>query len=249
MKTEIDYFSFVVPCYNESANIRNFITSAVSELKKLNLSFEIIVVDDGSTDNSDLVYKTIIDNHPEVVLIKLDKNLGQHEAVLNGFKHSKGDYIITLDADLIITEDIIKEIIEKLKTGIEIVGTKRINRKILLSRKILSKIANFVINLIIGKKYFSDYGSMLRGYSRNVINQILANENKATFIPIAALLHSKSTTEIEIPNIEKRTDNSRYTFNKLIALQKRVFVQLGMLKFQNFKTYNIETTAKRGLSQ
>jgi undecaprenyl-phosphate 4-deoxy-4-formamido-L-arabinose transferase len=208
--------SVVIPVYNEGQGLCELFERLEPVMEGLKLNYEIVMVDDGSTDNSLEIMLRFAGERIKVV--ELTRNYGQHAAVFAGFKNSDGDIIITLDADLQNPPEEIPRIIELMEQGYEVVGTIRKARKDSLFRKASSKLVNEFARRITGVN-LKDWGCMLRGYSRAVVNYMIHSEEYSTFIPALATSFTKEVTEIEVEHAERLAGESKYSLTKLIALQ------------------------------
>jgi undecaprenyl-phosphate 4-deoxy-4-formamido-L-arabinose transferase len=208
--------SVVIPVYNEGQGLCELFERLVPVMEGLKRNYEIVMVDDGSTDNSLEIMLRFAGERIKVV--ELTRNYGQHAAVFAGFKNSDGDIIITMDADLQNPPEEIPRIIELMEQGYEVVGTFRKTRKDSLFRKASSKLVNAFARRITGVN-LKDWGCMLRGYSRTVVNYMIHSEEYSTFIPALATSFTKEVTEIEVEHAERLAGESKYSLTKLIALQ------------------------------
>ncbi len=212
--------SLVIPVYNEEANLNELITRCLAACDSLNTSYEIILVDDGSADSSAKMIKEAAEkNDGKIVGVLLTTNFGQHAAVTAGLKTSLGKYVITLDADLQNPPEEIPKLVEKLRDGYDVVGTIRENRKDTVFRRWASKTVNFIVRSLCNGKTMTDYGCMLRGYSRNVVNAILNCPEHGKFIPMLAMSYARRTVEIYVKHADRTAGESKYNIWKLIALQ------------------------------
>ena len=211
--------SLVIPVFNEEKNLEELIRRSLEVCSTMERSFEIILVDDGSMDSS---RKIIADaakiNDGKIVGVFLNRNYGQHAAVMSGFAESKGKVVVTLDADLQNPPEEIPKLVNLMDDGFDVVGSVRIQRRDSLFRKI----ASFIINKAVQKStgvMMNDYGCMLRAYSRNIVDAMLKCREHSTFIPVLANSFARRTTEIEVNHEKRSNGDSKYSLWKLIALQ------------------------------
>ncbi len=211
--------SIVIPVFNEEKNLKELITRCLESCSRLDCSFEIILVDDGSSDRSrDMISQAAKENHGLVVGVILNRNYGQHAAVMAGFEVSKGDVVITLDADLQNPPEEIPKLFHKIREGFDVVASVRQDRRDSPFRKISSFIVNKFAQRATGVM-MTDYGCMLRAYRRQVVDAMLQCREHSTFIPLLANSFARDTTEIPVRH-DKRTDGeSKYSIWKLISLQ------------------------------
>lgn len=218
MKQTMD-LSVVIPVFNEEENLDELIKRCLTVLRSMDLSFELILIDDGSRDTSARMIETAAEQHPgELVGVFLNRNYGQHSAVLAGFEKSTGEIIITLDADLQNPPEEIPALVAAIHEGHDVVGSVRQNRKDSSFRKLSSAMINKGVQKATGVK-MNDYGCMLRAYRRNIIDAILMCHERSTFIPVLANTFARNTTEIPVKHSERKAGESKYSLLKLISLQ------------------------------
>ncbi|MEE9911115.1 MAG: glycosyltransferase [Deltaproteobacteria bacterium] len=210
--------SVVIPVYNEEANLAALTDRLVPALQSMGKPFEIILIDDGSRDNSLSLLKEFASN-PFVKVVELTRNYGQHAAIMAGFSVVEGDIVITMDADLQNPPEEIPNLVRVMEEGkYDVVGTIRKGRKDSFLRIWPSKIINMVARRIT-RVSMRDWGCMLRAYSRPVVERMIACHEQATFIPALATVFAKRVTEIEVAHEERFGGKSNYPLRKLINLQ------------------------------
>jgi undecaprenyl-phosphate 4-deoxy-4-formamido-L-arabinose transferase len=210
--------SLVIPVYNEEKNLHALMERIRPVMQNMGKPYEIILVDDGSRDGSLAILKSF-STQPEVRVVELVRNYGQHAAVLAGFSIVRGDITITLDADLQNPPEEIPKLVKEMEEGgYDVVGTIRKGRKDSLFRIIPSKVIN-VITRRITKVRMTDWGCMLRAYRRPVVERMIACHEHATFIPALATFFGKRVTEIEVAHEERYGGKTNYPLRKLINLQ------------------------------
>lgn len=211
--------SIVVPVYNEEENIEEFIRRTVDTCRTIANPYEIILVDDGSRDrSSEIMENAAHENAGEIICVFLNRNYGQHNAIMAGFDQARGDIVITLDADLQNPPEEIPKLVEKAEEGYDVVGTIRVNRDDSGFRKLASAIINKVTAKATGVM-MHDYGCMLRAYRRNIIDAMLLCHERSTFIPVLANSFARKTTEIEVKHAARGAGESKYSLWKLLNLQ------------------------------
>ena len=211
--------SLVIPVYNEEENLTELIARTTAACDKLDCTTEIILVDDGSADRSMEMIVEASQKDPRIVGVILTSNFGQHAAVTAGFQTSRGKYVVTLDADLQNPPEEIYKLLEKLREGYDVVGSIRENRQDTLFRKIGSKMVNLMVRKLCNGKTMTDYGCMLRGYSRNVVDAVLLCHENGKFIPMLAMTYARKSVEVHVKHAERAAGESKYSVMKLIALQ------------------------------
>ena len=211
--------SLVIPVYNEEENLTELVARTTAACDKLDCTTEIILVDDGSADRSMEMIIEASQKDPRIVGVILTSNFGQHAAVTAGFQTSRGKYVVTLDADLQNPPEEIYKLLEKLREGYDVVGSIRENRQDTLFRKVGSKMVNLMVRKLCNGKTMTDYGCMLRGYSRNVVDAVLLCHENGKFIPMLAMTYARKSVEVHVKHAERAAGESKYSVMKLIALQ------------------------------
>ena len=210
--------SLVIPVYNEERNLTRLMERIMPTMSAMQRPFEVILVDDGSRDSSLDILKGFTES-PEIRVVELTRNYGQHAAILAGFSIVRGEIVVTLDADLQNPPEEIPRLIGEMEEGgFDVVGTIRKGRKDSFFRIIPSKIVNMVARKITGVR-MTDWGCMLRAYRRPVVERMIACHEHATFIPALATHFGKRVTEIEVSHEERHGGKSNYPLRKLINLQ------------------------------
>ena len=177
------------------------------------------MVDDGSRDGSTEMLAQAARDYPgEIKALLLNRNYGQHNAILCGFGAAQGDILITLDADLQNPPEEIGNLVAKIDEGFDVVGSIRQDRQDALFRKVFSGIINMMVRKSTGVK-LRDYGCMLRAYRRRVVEAMLSCRERHTFIPVLANLFAKRVTEIPVGHAERARGTSKYSVLSLINLQ------------------------------
>jgi undecaprenyl-phosphate 4-deoxy-4-formamido-L-arabinose transferase len=216
--TENAMISIIIPVYNEEATLPRLMERLRPVMEHMERSYEIIFIDDGSRDSSLSLLKSFTSN-PEIRIVELSKNFGQHAAIFAGFSIARGDIIITMDADLQNPPEEIPNLIKVMEDGgYDVVGTIRKERKDSFFRTFPSRLINIVARKITGVQ-MSDWGCMLRAYRRNIVEHMIACREQSTFIPALATYFAKRVTEIEVAHEERFGGVSHYSMSKLISLQ------------------------------
>lgn len=214
----IQFVSVVIPVYNEQESLPELLRRTTAACESLGRPYEIVLVDDGSSDQSaELLCEAAQRPGSRVVAVLLNRNYGQHSAIMAGFSHVKGDLVITLDADLQNPPEEIPRLVAAAEQGYDVVGTIRQNRQDSWFRKRASRLINSLIQRTTGKS-MSDYGCMLRAYRSNIIKAMLHCHERSTFIPILANSFARRTIEIPVQHAEREHGESKYGLMKLINL-------------------------------
>jgi undecaprenyl-phosphate 4-deoxy-4-formamido-L-arabinose transferase len=211
--------SVVIPVFNEQENLQELIRRCLSVCDGIGHKYEIILVDDGSSDRSrQIISDSASLNDGRLLGIILNRNYGQHAAVMAGFSASRGDIIVTLDADLQNPPEEIPKLIEKIKEGFDVVGSIRVPRSDTLFRRVASFIVNKAAQKATGV-IMHDYGCMLRAYRRHMVEAMIDCHERSTFMPVLANSFANRTTEIEVSHKKRSQGESKYGLFKLINLQ------------------------------
>ncbi|MGB8990436.1 MAG: glycosyltransferase [Desulfobaccales bacterium] len=216
--TSAPEISVVIPVYNEEDNLRELGERLIRTLTSMGRTFEIIFVDDGSTDRSWELLTTLNGQYPQYVrALQFHRNFGQHQAIFAGFQAARGQVMVTLDADLQNPPEEIPRLVAKLEEGYDTVGGWRENRRDSLFRRLPSQLVNYVMSRVTGVK-LRDYGCMLRAYRREVIDSINQCQESSSFIPALANLFSHQVAEIPVGHAERERGQSKYSLIKLLRL-------------------------------
>ncbi|MBU0942968.1 MAG: glycosyltransferase [Proteobacteria bacterium] len=209
--------SIVIPVYNEEACLSELIPRTLAACRETGKSFEILLVDDGSSDTSVALIKEAAERNAGTVIgVFLNRNYGQHNAIMAGLSKVRGKIIVTLDADL---QNPPEEIPRLVAMGAEydVVGTVRAHRNDSFFRKFSSSLVNKAVQRATGVM-MHDYGCMLRVYKRHIVEAMLMCQERSTFIPVLANSFARTTTEIEVEHAARTLGESKYSFGKLISL-------------------------------
>jgi undecaprenyl-phosphate 4-deoxy-4-formamido-L-arabinose transferase len=210
--------SVVIPAYNEEANLPRLMERLRPVMQQMGENYEIILVDDGSRDGTLPILKSFL-VYPEVRVVELTRNYGQHAAIFSGFSIVRGDIVVTLDADLQNPPEEIPNLVRVMQEGgYDVVGTIRKERKDSVFRTLPSRLIN-VVTRKITKVSMSDWGCMLRAYRKNIVDRMVSCHEHSTFIPALATYFSKKVTEIEVIHEARHAGDSHYSMRKLINLQ------------------------------
>lgn len=219
--------SVIVPLLNEEENIEVLYRELIDQLRELGQKFEVIFVDDGSTDRTFEILSKIQKDDSRVKVISFRKNFGQTAALSAGFDHAKGDIIVTLDADLQNDPQDIPKLLEKLNEGYDLVNGWRFDRKDpFLTRRLPSIIANKIISLIT-RVTLHDYGCTLKAFRKEVTKNIRLYGEMHRFIPAIASGMGISICEVKVNHRARKYGKSKYGISRTI----RVILDLITVKF------------------
>ena len=211
--------SLVIPVFNEEEVLPELIRRCLKARDRMAVPFEVILVDDGSSDDSSMIMRAAAEESGGAVVgVLLNRNYGQHAAVMAGFAESRGDIVVTLDADLQNPPEEIPNLVRKIAEGFDVVGTVRMPRQDTLFRRVASRIVNRAARKATGVM-MHDYGCMLRAYRRPVVDAMLQCRERSTFIPVLANGFARRTAEIEVRHADRPHGDSKYSVWSLINLQ------------------------------
>jgi undecaprenyl-phosphate 4-deoxy-4-formamido-L-arabinose transferase len=224
----------IIPVYNEEAGLPALFDRLYPALDALGTSYEAVFINDGSRDRSAALLRQQWQRRPEVTrVILLATNAGQHMAIMAGFEHSRGDIVVTLDADLQNPPEEIAKLVAKVREGYDCVGSIRRNRQDSMFRRWASKAMNWLRERITRIK-MTDQGCMLRAYSRQVIAAINACREVNTFIPALAYNFAQRPTEIEVAHEERHAGESKYSLYSLVRLNFDLVTAFSVVPLQMF---------------
>jgi len=219
--------SVVVPFYNEQENIQELYQGLTRVLGNLNVTYELIFVNDGSTDNTPQILKDLYQKDEKVLVIRLRKNFGQTAALQAGFDFAQGDVIISMDGDLQHDPEDIPLFLSKMEEGYDIVSGWR-KRRVdnLLFRRLPSLLANRMMKKLSGVD-IHDFGTTFKAYKKDVIKSVRLYGELHRFIPALISREGVKITEIPIKNIVRQKGKSKYGLSRV----RRVFFDLMTVKF------------------
>jgi glycosyltransferase involved in cell wall biosynthesis len=219
--------SIVVPFYNEEDNIEELYNQLTRVLKGLRLSYELIFIDDGSTDRSPNILQKVFESDETVKVIRLRKNFGQTAALQAGFDHAKGEIIISMDGDLQHDPDDIPKLLAPMAEGFDIASGWRKDRKDhFLLRRFPSWVANRIMRLLSGVK-IHDFGTTFKAYRRDVLEGIRLYGELHRFIPALISRTGVKITEVPIKNVVRQKGKSKYGLSRI----RKVLFDLITVKF------------------
>lgn len=230
--------SVVIPVYNEEDGLQALFDRLYPALdvmaSKRNIAYEVVFVNDGSKDRSAGILAKQVDLRPDVTrAVLFHSNFGQHMAIMAGFEYSRGEYIITLDADLQNPPEEIDALVNELLKGHDYVGTIRANRRDSFFRKFASRAMNHLRQKIT-RITMTDQGCMLRGYSRRIVDLVRQCDESNTFIPALAYTFASNPTEITVHHEERFAGESKYSLYQLIRLNFDLVTGFSVMPLQIF---------------
>lgn len=221
MSTPLD-LSVVVPLYNEEESLPHLVEQLLQALRPSGECFELVLVNDGSSDRTAEVLEQISGEVPELVAVLLRKNYGQTAAMAAGFDVAQGEVIVSLDGDLQNDPADIPMLLAKLRQGYDLVSGWRHQRQdAALQRKLPSRIANRLIGRVTGVK-LHDYGCSLKAYRREVLSDMRLYGELHRFLPALAFIEGARITEVKVNHRARQFGSSKYgidrTFRVLMDL-------------------------------
>jgi undecaprenyl-phosphate 4-deoxy-4-formamido-L-arabinose transferase len=226
--------SVVIPVYNEESVLPTLFSRLYVALDKLAVSYEIVFVNDGSKDRSAALLREQFQRRPgNTRVVLFHANFGQHSAVMAGLAYARGDYVVTLDADLQNPPEEIGKLVTKLDEGYDYVGTIRQQRQDSLWRRSFSKVINKVREWITPVR-ITDQGCMMRGYSRSVVAALNQTREVNTFIPALASIFAMNPIEVPIAHEERFAGRSKYSMYSLIRLNFDLITGFSVVPLQLF---------------
>ncbi len=231
--------SVVIPVYNEEPGLQALFDRLYPSLDKLGVSYEVLFINDGSHDRSAAMLKDQFLKRPEVTrVILFNANYGQHMAIVAGFEHSRGERIVTLDADLQNPPEEIVKLLTAMDAGHDYVGGVRRTREDSWWRRVASKAMNRVRQRIT-RITMTDQGCMLRAYSRDIVRAVAASREVSTYIPALAYTYAHDPTEVEVEHEERTAGESKYSLYKLMRLNFDLITGFSLVPLQMFSMFGM----------
>ena len=231
--------SVVVPVYNEEAVLPALFARLYPALDALGESYEVIFVNDGSADRSASLLRGQFELRPDATrVILFNGNFGQHLAIMAGFEASRGERVVTLDADLQNPPEEIAKLLAKMDEGYDYVGSVRRARQDTAFRRSASRMMN-AIRERITRIRMTDQGCMLRAYSRDIVAAINSCREVNTFIPALAYTFAQRPAEIEVAHEERAAGQSKYSLYNLVRLNFDLVTGFSVMPLQLFSLSGI----------
>ena len=223
--------SVLVPILNEEESLRELNERLCKSLDPLGRTYEIIYINDGSTDGTQQMLEEFHaqDNHVRVV--EFNRNYGQHMALFAGMERSRGNMVITIDADLQNPPEEIPKLVAKIDEGYEVVGTYRKERKDSIFRTLPSYIVNLITAKLVGLR-LRDYGCMLRAYNKDIVDSMNMCGESASFIPALAATFARKVIEIEVRHEARKKGMTKYSLFRLLHLNFDLMTGFSLLPIQ-----------------
>lgn len=219
--------SVTIPIYNEEGNIPVLYEKVTAALRDISRPWELIFVNDGSSDTSEDLLNEIADKDPNVKVIHFRKNFGQTAAMMAGFQFAKGDIIIPMDGDLQNEPGDIPQLLAKLEEGYDVVsGWRKDRQDNALKRNLPSIMANQLISFVSGVR-LHDFGCSLKAYRREVIKGVRLYGEMHRFLPIYTRWHGAKIAEVTVRHYARAHGKSKYGLERVL----KVLADLVTVKF------------------
>lgn len=231
--------SVVIPVYNEEQGLQALFDRLYPALDALELTYEVIFINDGSRDRSAARLCEQFNVRPDVTrVVLLAGNFGQHMAIMSGFSHCRGERIVTLDADLQNPPEEIGKLLAKMDEGYDYVGGVRQQRQDSSWRRhaswAMNKLRERITHVVM-----TDQGCMLRAYSREIIHAINHSKEVNTFIPALAYTYARHPGEVEVAHEERAAGESKYSLYQLIRLNFDLVTGFSLVPLQMFSLVGV----------
>ena len=239
--------SIVIPVFNEQENIETLCHRLFKTMDAFGRSYELIIVDDGSSDKTPQMLKDIFQKRSDVLrVVTFNGNYGQYVAILAGFEHVRGDVVVTLDADLQNLPEEIPNLLVKIDEGHDLVGSYRAKRHDNWFRTVASRIVNNIREKTTGIK-MRDHGCMLRAYRRFIIDEVVKTRETSTFITALAQKFAGNPIEIPVTHEERAAGNSKYNLYKLIRITFDLMTGFSLIPLQIFTLVGMIISSASGI--
>ncbi len=233
-KQQSPELSVVIPVYNEEDCLETLFTRLTTVMDHLKKSYEIILINDGSRDRSSEILHQLYQKRPEnMVILEFNRNYGQHMAIMAGFEKSRGEVVITMDADLQNLPEDIPLLLEKINEGHDVVGGIRTNRQDKLWRITVSRLHNWLREKLT-RIHMVDEGCMLRAYKKSIVKAMVESDERSTFIPALAVTYASNPTDIKVRHAERLAGETGYNLYKLIRYNFDFFANFSRAPLEAF---------------
>jgi glycosyltransferase involved in cell wall biosynthesis len=223
--------SIVIPILNEAENLELLFAQLIDVLDRMGRNYEIVAVDDGSTDDSFVTLKRLHEANPRIKVLRFRRNFGQTAAFAAGFEHARGEVVVTIDADLQNDPADITRLLNKMDEGYDVVsGWRKDRQDRFLDRKLPSMVANWLISVVTGV-HLHDYGCSLKAYHRDVIKNVHLYGELHRFIPALASWMGVSVAELPVSHNPRRFGKSKYGLSRTVRVLLDLLTVRFMLSF------------------
>ena len=228
------YISVVIPIYNEECVLPEMYKRVTSVMDAYGKPYELVLVNDGSSDSSIKFLENCFKDRPDIVhIVDLNGNHGQYMAIAAGFQEAKGEVIVNLDADMQNPPEEIPVVLKKFEEGHDYVGSYRKDRQDSWFRTWTSKLNNRIRHWATGID-MTDQGCMLRAYSRKIVDAINASHERSIFISVLGRKFAGNPAEVGVEHHERAEGESKYGIAKLMRINFDLFTGFSLLPLQLF---------------
>ena len=231
--TNSPYLSIVVPLYNEEESVEKLLVKILETGGKFDFSYEILLVDDGSTDHTWNIIEELAADIQNLRGIKFRRNYGQTSAMVAGFDYAEGEIIVTLDGDLQNDPADIPKLLKKIEEGYDIVSGWRKHRKDQFLRVLPSRVANYIISATTRVR-LHDYGCSLKAYRAQCIKPLKAYGEMHRFFPALASMTGAKITEIAVDHHPRKFGVSKYGFDRILKVFSDIFAMNLIIRFSSY---------------
>ncbi len=237
VKDRLIDITVTIPLFNEAENIPILHDRVSAAMQRLGRSWEMILVNDGSTDGSAAILDRIAAHDPHVTVVHFRGNYGQTAAFMAGLDHARGNIIVPMDGDLQNDPDDIVRLLEKLDEGFDVVSGWRKHRKDnAIKRNLPSRIANSIISRVSGV-HLHDYGCSLKAYRRDVLEGVKLYGEMHRFVPIYASWNGARVTELEVTHHPRLHGQSKYGLERVVKVVLDLMVVKFLYRYSNKPIY------------
>lgn len=228
------YLSVVIPVYNEEASLEALYQRLIPVLDGLEKTYEVILVNDGSHDQSSKVLEELYQRRPENLrIVEFNRNYGQHMAIMAGFERVRGEVVVTMDADLQNPPEDIPKLLALIDQGHDVVGGIRANRQDPAWRIWISKLHKVVRKRMTDIE-MDDSGCMLRAYRREIVDLMVSSGETSTFINALAASYAANPIDVPVGHDERQAGESNYNLYKLIRYNFDLLTNFSVVPLQIF---------------
>ncbi len=223
--------SLVIPLYNEEGSLPELNSQLEKVFSKLNLSYEIWFIDDGSIDNSLNILKELNANNNNIKILSFQKNFGKSAALSEGFKNANGDIVITMDADLQDDPNEIPKLIEKIESGYELVSGWKKKRYDPITKTIPSKLFNTITSILTGIK-IHDFNCGLKAYRKQVIKEIPVYGELHRYLPVLAHWRGYKVGELIVQHHPRKYGKTKFGARRFLSGFFDLFTVLFLTRYR-----------------
>ena len=230
--------SVIIPVYNESEIITELVTTLFRTLQDQSYSWEILFIDDGSSDGSFQQLKSIAEENPEhIIVIALRRNFGQTAAIAAGIDHANGDILVLMDADMQNDPTDIPLLLKKIDEGYDVVSGWRVNRKDnKITRVLPSRIANKLISWVTGV-HLHDYGCSLKAYRKDILADFRLYGEMHRFIPAYAANVGAKIAEVDVKHHPRKFGKTSYGMERTLKVVLDLFTVKFLISYSQKPLY------------